>query len=61
MQTHHMTREEMDSLFPYLLQEQDWQMPSMAPQLGSSAPQQHNTLHPADQGARTQIYSRDAT
>lgn len=55
MQTHYMTREEMDSLFPYLLQEQDWQMPSMlAPQLGSSAPQQHNTLHPADQGARTQ-------
>ncbi len=53
MQRDCMTREEIDNVFPYLLQEQDWQMPSMlAPQLDSSAPQLPNSLHPADQGAQ---------
>ena len=50
-----MTHEEITTLFPGLLQEQDLHMPGMlGPYLaGRSSPQQHEALRSNDQGAHS--------
>ena len=47
-----MTQEEVETLFPNLVQEQDWQMPAIpAPHATTSAPQQQGSLQPTGQAA----------